>query len=251
VLLVAGLLLLAITLELLAEVLGAHRPPGPGASTWTFATLAAVSAASARRANSGVCTLIAALAGAVALEAFAVWVFQPHGSGTFRAVLVLATLVYIAGAIRLRDRRRSHAVGLVNAAGLTTLLLAVTFVAQSVLAAAFGDLGAVGVLRGQAGALFGWELYVLAIGFALLAYAAADREPGPAYLGVAVLLSFAVLAGSGSGARDSLVGWPLFLLVIGALGLFIGLRPSRPLPPEPPQPPASSTIPLRAVEDER
>ncbi|MGZ6378853.1 MAG: hypothetical protein ACXWO2_09925 [Candidatus Limnocylindrales bacterium] len=251
VLLVAGLLLLAITLELLAEVLGAHRPPGPGASTWTFATLAAVSAATARRANSGVCTLIAALAGAVALEAFVVWVFHPHGSGTFRAVLVLATLVYIAGAIRLRDRRRSHAVGLVNAAGLTTLLLAVTFVAQSVLAAAFGDLGAVGVLRRQSGAPFGWELYVLAIGFGLVAYASADREPGPAYLGGAVLLSFAVLAGSGSGARDSLVGWPLFLLVIGALGLFIGLRPSRPLPPEPPQPPASSTIPLRAVEDER
>jgi hypothetical protein len=251
VLLVAGLLLLAITLVLLAEVLGAHRPPESGAITWTFGTLAVVSAAAARRANSGTCTLIAALAGVVALEALVVWIFSPHGSGTFRAVLVLATLVYIAGAVRLRDRHRRHAVGLVNAAGLVTLVVALTFLAQTVLAAAYRDLGASGLLGGRSGAPFGWELYLLAIGFGLLAYASADREPGPAYLGVAVLLSFAVLAGSEAMRRGSLVGWPLFLLVIGAAGLFVGLRPSRPLPPEPPHPQAPPTMPLRAVDDEQ
>jgi hypothetical protein len=250
VLLVAGLLLLVITLALLAEILGAHRPPGSGATAWTFGTLAVVSAAAARRANSGACTLIAALAGGVALEAFVVWAFHPHGSGTFRAVLVLAALVYMAGAIRLRDRRRRHAVGLVNAAGIATLIVALTFLAQTVLAGAYSDLGVTGLLRGQSGAPFGWELYLLAIGFGLLAYASADREPGPAYIGVAVLLSFAVLAGSASVRRGSLAGWPLFLLVIGAAGLFIGLRPSHPLPPEPPHPQALSTMPLRAVEDE-
>ena len=88
VLLVCGLLPLAVALVLLAEVLGASRPPGAGGLLWVFAAEASVATASARRFNSGVCTLIAALAAAVALEAFVLWAFKPHGLGAFRAILL-------------------------------------------------------------------------------------------------------------------------------------------------------------------
>ena len=60
-----------------------------------------------------------------------------------------------------------------------------------------------------------------------------------------------MLAGGPLVNRGTLVGWPLFLLVIGAGGIAIGLRPRQPLPPEPP--PAGSgapTVPLHPVQDD-
>jgi hypothetical protein len=41
----------------------------------------------------------------------------------------------------------------------------------------------------------------------------------------------------------TLVGWPLFLLALGTLGLAVGLRPMQPLPPEP------EIRPMTEVED--
>jgi hypothetical protein len=82
----------------------------------------------------------------------------------------------------------------------------------------------------------------------LVAYAGVDHEAGPAYIGVAVLATFAVLVGLSFG-RGSLVGWPLFLLIIGAIGLAIGLRPREPLPPPPDETAAAPTIPLHSVDE--
>jgi hypothetical protein len=105
------------------------------------------------------------------------------------------------------------------------------------------------VIQGSSGVGFGWKLFLLAVGFGLIAYGAVDREPGPGYIGAAVVLAFVVLVGSPSTNHGSLVGWPLFLLVIGAIGLGVGLRPRQPLPPPPPsaQDPteAAPTVPLR------
>jgi hypothetical protein len=249
VLLLAGLLPLIVALQLLAEVLGAHRPPGPGADAWTFGTAGAIAWSAARRANSAICTLIAALAGAIAVEAFVAWVFRPSGPGTFRALLVILTLAYAAGAVELRDHRRRHAVQLVNAAGILTLALVLTLLAQTAIATAsiFREVPVVGV---GGGAAFGWKLFVLAIGFGLVAYGAVDYEPGPGYLGAAVLLSFALLAGASVGNRPSLIGWPLFLLAIGATGLVIGLRPRRPLRPPPGSASVAPAVPLRGEQSD-
>ncbi len=238
-LLVSGLLTLTIALVLLAEVLGAHRPPGAGGLTWVFAAVLLVAAACARRANSGVCTLIAALAGAVAVEAFVAWAFHPHGVGTFRAVLVLMTVVCAGGVLRFRDHRRRHAVQLVNASAVLTAFLAFTLLAVPAFLAVPGSLG--GGSRGSAG--FGWELWILAVGFGVISYAGADREPGPAYFGVVLLAEFAFLVGWPSG-RGSLIGWPLFLLAIGLGMLAIGLRPRQELPPPPGGESPAPTIPL-------
>ena len=59
-----------------------------------------------------------------------------------------------------------------------------------------------------------------------------------------VLATFLVLAGLPLGERGSLVGWPLFLLAIGAAGLAVGLRPRRPLPPEPGPRAAGPAVPI-------
>jgi hypothetical protein len=247
ILLIAGLLSLLVAFELLAEVLGARRPPGAGATAWTLAAEAALAVGAARRAHSAACTLIAALAGVIAVEAFVSWVFHPRGLGTFRAMLLVLALGYAVGAVRLRDRHRRHAVALVNAAGIVTLVLALSWLLVALVSGALSRTGAGSVLAGpaSASASFGWKLYLLAIGCGLIAYAGADRERGPAYLGVAVLAAFVLLAGVPVSGRGSLLGWPLFLLVLGAAGLTIGLRPRRPLPPEP------ATVPLHDAGRER
>jgi hypothetical protein len=236
-LLVAGLLPLAVALVLLSEVLGASSSPGDGAIAWTFAAEAATAALAARRTNSGACTLIAALAGSVATEAFVSFAFNPQGLATFRAFLLVLTVALVAGAVRLRDRRRRHAVQLGSAGGLLTLVLAATFVIRA-LSSVVGALSGLpdGGLRitFQSGVPWGWKLYILVVGLALVAYAAADREPGPAYIGFANLLAFALLDGLKGLAGHTLVGWPLLLLVVGGAGLAVGLRPMQPLPPEPP-----------------
>jgi hypothetical protein len=222
VLLIAGLLPLILGLILLAELLGASRPPGAGALGWTFAVEAGVAAAAARRANSAASTLIAALAGGIAVQALVQWIFHPHGQGTLRAIVVVLVLAYAAAATALRERRRRHSVAFVNAAGLATLALAGTY-----LVAGLGN------LPRTPGVPFGLKAFLLVIGLGLVAYAAIDREPGPGYLGLAVLGAFAWFVGVPVVERGSLLGWPLLLLVIGVAGIVIGLRPRKPLPPSP------------------
>lgn len=222
ILLLAGLASLGLALFLLAELLGSARPPGAGGLAWIFAIEAATAALAARRANSAVCTLITALSTAVAVEAFVSWVFRPHGLGTFRAMLFVLTLCFGIVATRLRDSQRRHAVALIDAAGVTALGVGFTYV-----------LGRYLVVSIPLASPFGWNLFLLAAGFALIAYAAVDREPGPGYLGVTVLVLFIYLTGFYGSHRGSLVGWPLLLLVLGAAGLAIGLRPRKALPPAP------------------
>lgn len=233
VLLVAGLLPLALALVLFAEVLGAHWPPGAGGLAWSFAVEAAIAAVAARRSNSAVCTLVAAVAGAIAIEAFVAWAFRPEGLGTFRAVLVALTVVFGFGAVRLRDRQRSHAVQLVNVAGLSALVLAASYLYTLELPSLLHVFGWVAYAPLQLTVPFGWKLYLIAVGLGLVAYGAVDRERGPAYVGLAVLAAFVILTGPPVSARGTLVGWPGLLLVVGGAGLAIGLRPRRPLPPEP------------------
>jgi hypothetical protein len=122
----------------------------------------------------------------------------------------------------LRGARPRLSEQLVNAAGVGILAIPVV----EGVSALFGVFGASSpILPGF------WEAVVLAAGFGLIAYAAADRTPGPAYLGVANLAAFAAVTTIGSG--DTLQWWPFLLLALGGLMLLAGLRPTRPLPPEP------------------
>lgn len=246
VLYVATFFLVAITLNNLADILGADNPPqASGTVVWIAVLLLALCVWFATRRNSAIMTLLGAISFAFAVEAFIEWVFDPHGLTTFRWILLLLVLAFTLASLSARGDRPRHAVQLVNAAGLSAVALAVTFVPESIITFQGSRLHGAGA---------GWELFLLACGFGLAAYAAVDREAGPAYLGVLVLALFVLIAGPAGRDGASLIGWPIVLLLMAGGMLAIGLRPSRPLPPPPdagapPPPPPTPMTPSDSPTD--
>ena len=144
--------------------------------------------------------------------------FDPDGAGTFRWVLLFTAAGLAAYGLMGGDEERHRRVGYVNGAGVALLAIALTYGIES-LGGIFGG-GGSGVEAGT-----GWELVLLAGGAALIAYTAAFARSGPAYLGLANLFAFVILAGAASNDGPSLVGWPL-LLLLGTAGLLaVALRP--------------------------
>lgn len=247
VLFVSGLALIQAALLRLAAVLGADATLSASTLVWTEALLAAAALVPATRRNSSAATLIAALAAGVAALAFVRWAFDPLTAGPFRWTLLILIVAYGVGVMALRDRRRRHAVQLVSAAGLAAAGIAASLLGV-VGDVVFGEAAPVLLVFDFApsGAAWGWELVILLVGFGLVAYAGADDERGPAYLGAVVLLAFVVVAGPAPPGEASLVGWPLVLGLMGIAGFAIGLRPLRPLPPPPAgddEPPAGGPLP--------
>ncbi len=234
VLLLAGLFLLTVALSLLAQVLGADDPlSSAGSLTWISALFTAAAAAAAwGRIGSPICALVALAGAGVFALAFVDWVFDPESATTFRWVLLALILAYAAGHVRWRERRPRHAVHFVNAAGLAALAVGATFLGGLFAAALAANLGGDGGAAASDPGTW-WELVLLAAGVGLIAYGAVDREPGPAWLGFAVLLLFVVLTGPPGADGASIVGWPLLLLLAGGAALAAGLRPLAPLPPSP------------------
>jgi hypothetical protein len=214
--LVAELVLVLLALGNLADALGANGQfSTSGSLTWVGLLVTILAVVSSRRHNSAVMALLAGLVGTVTLLAAVDWIFD-LGSPlrTFRWLLMLTAILLGAGGMAVRATRPRHGVALVNAAGLVTLGLALTF-AVGAIASPFG---------GGATAGWGWELFVLLVGAALVGFAMANKEPGPGYLGGVVLLAFVLMAAN-SGESPSLVGWPLVLLLVATALLALGLRP--------------------------
>src|SRR3954471_4935926 len=227
VLYVAAFFLALITLRNLADVLGANEPlNAPGTIVWVGLLLVALCAWFSARRNSAIMTLLGAITFAFVVEGLIDWVFDPDGITTFRWILVLLVLAFTLASLSQRGARPRHGVQFVNAAGLAVVVLGLTFALDLLFSGFTAVLGG-GPERHGIGP--GWELFLLACGFGLIAYSAVDREPGPAYLGVIVLALFVGIASPG----DSLIGWPIVLLLMAGAMLLVGLRPSRPLPPPP------------------
>jgi hypothetical protein len=223
-----------------ADVLGAHGLSGAGAQTWALAALATLALTFATHRNSAVSTLLGALSAGLAVLVAVEWMFDPGGARTFRWVALGLMVVYGLAALGQRDRRRRHAVALIDAAGVAGVVIGLTLAIDAVLTAALGS-GA-GLFEPRAGGVAtGWTLVLAAAGFGLIAYSSVDREPGPAYLGVANLALFVVVI-----ARGDLLGWPLVLLAGAAALLVVGLRPTTPAPPPPDaDAPPAPPLPLR------
>ncbi|MEA2180552.1 MAG: hypothetical protein QOG77_3849 [Solirubrobacteraceae bacterium] len=227
VLIVCGLLATGATLLRLADVLGVDLDSGlpSGTVVWTSLLLAAKATYISAKRGSAVAALIAALAGGAALLAAWDWVFSPDSITPYRWLLLLLAFVYGIASLPLRGESLRHAEQMVNAAGLAVLAIALSALN----------------LFGPITLPFIWELVVFAAGVSLVAYASADRAPGPAYLGVANLAAFIVIVGV---ETDTLEWWPLFLLAVGGLMLAAGLRPRVPLPPEPQSSTSPDDLPL-------
>jgi hypothetical protein len=245
VLLVTGLLLLYGTLLRLADVLGADFTEGEaptGAFVWTSLLLAGVAAWVSMSRRSAVALLIAALAVGVALVSALEWIFEADSQGPYRVLLLVLAVALVLGSLALRGRAPRHAEQLVNAAGVAILAIPVMALVAglSTLLTLFG--GAPDSLLPNV-----WELVVLAAGCGLIAYGAVDRVPGAAYLGLANLLAFVAVAVVTS--DETLLWWPLLLIVLGLGAMGAGLRPLSPLPPEP-DPYRAGEQPLAARADE-
>jgi hypothetical protein len=251
VLYIATFALALLTLINVAHIFGVDDPlAASGTVVWIGLLLVALCAWFSVRRNSAIMTLLGAVTFGIVVEAFIDWVFDPHGVTTFRWILLVLIAAFALASLNQRGARPRHAVQFVNAAGLGALVLALTFVFGSLLEGLFSA----GDQQFDAGT--GWELVLLACGFGLVAYAGVDREPGPGYLGVAVLALFAGIAGAPSSGGASLIGWPIVLLLMAGGMLAIGLRPSHPLPPSPdagappPPPPAPMPTPTERLFSE-
>ncbi len=233
VLWIAALLLAALALAVLAEAFGADPLlAGDGSRIWVLALLTAHAMVFSRARGSGVGTLLTA-AGMAALVAaiYGAVLFDdgddPRG---LRRLLLLIAVLYALNAVRLRDRRRRHAVAFAEAAGLVLVGLAFTW--TEVLFPFFQTVPDV-----TAGA--GWTFVLLAGGLGLVGYGGVDGERGAIWIGALVLLHFCALESGGG-----LLWWPLLLALAAVPLLLTGLRPSTPAPPSPDEdrPPA---VPLR------
>lgn len=231
VLIVTGLVGLVAALASLGDLL-AIDGLGSGTATWVALLVAGVAAWTSGRRSSAVAALIAALAGGVALLSAWDWIFSPDTVTPFRWLLLALALGYGLASLPLRGTSLRHAEQMVNAAGVAILAIPVSEAGLFF----FGQPTLPGL----------WEGVVLVAGLGLVAYATADRAPGPAYLGAANLAAFVLIAGPG---RDRLVVWPILLLVLGAVALLAGLRPRRPLPPEPESSTRPDDLPLTVRVD--
>jgi hypothetical protein len=242
-LLICGVGLLAAALLTLADVLGADFSTFPaGAVTWTSLLLAGAALWASLAKGSAICALIGALALGVAALSFVNWITDASSVTTYRWLLGLLALGYVLASLALRGPAQRHAEQMVNAAGLAVLAIALTGVLNGLI----GQLVPFGAV---AGGLLpnGWELVVFAAGCGLVAYGAVDRAPGAIYLGVANLAAF---AGSATiFQHETLLYWPLLILLLGLGAMFTGLRPRSPLPPEP-SAYRSGDVPLASRTDE-
>jgi hypothetical protein len=257
VLLVTGLLVLYAALLRLADLLGADFGAGettgarsvaiwgafpPGTMVWTSLVLAAVAAWAAWSLRSAIALLIAAIAVGIAVLAAIAFVFDADSQGPYRFVALALSIALVLGSLVLRGSAPRHAQQLINAAGLAILVI-------PVMALVAGVLQLLSLFGGSPSDLLPgfWELVALAGGCGLIAYGAVDRSPGAAYLGLANLVAF--IAAVTVGAEQTLLWWPLTLILLGLGVMVVGLRPLSPLPPEP-DPYRAGEQPLAARADE-
>lgn len=211
-LIVAALAVLALAVGDLADALGGQG--GPGSTTWSALLFAALAAIPAWLRDSPVAALASSAALGVAFIAAVDWIFDPSDIGTFRWLFLLLALAYAGAAFVLEGKRPRHAVQHVSAAGLALLVLAGTLYvevfAQALTEAFSGGLDGGGIAYN---APLGWELVVLVGSAAVIGYAILRREPGPGYIG-GIVLAVSTLIATAPDGDGTLVGWPLFLLLL-------------------------------------
>ncbi|MBA3300933.1 MAG: hypothetical protein H0T15_03615 [Thermoleophilaceae bacterium] len=225
ILIVTSLILVLGSLTELADVLGSSTD-NSRTLTWIGLLFTAGATLVALRYRSGVAALFAALAAGFSALAFVDWVASPENEKTFRWVLAGLSIVFLAGAVLQRTQNARQGAQLAIASGVAATLVAVTLIVPLIggLFNVFGD-----EEEAELGVAFGWELYLLVIGLALVVYATLDRESGPGYAGGIVLSVFAGFAALPGEDGASLIGWPIVLLLVAlaAMGYAYSLALAR------------------------
>jgi hypothetical protein len=241
VLLITSLLLAPLAMLLLLRWLGADLNSGWWEAL-VFASTGLLAAYGCRRARVAYAALIAALL--ALLTWLVLWgeVLGNPSLGTVRGLLVGGGALLLAAAAALA-RREAIGVGeLATVGGIAAILAGVV----GVFAGAFVGLAnglfvtsdegglphtrrGIGPIEGASGLQsFGWDLYLLLVSLALVWLAARMRVRGLGYVGAVGLLTFIVSVGlqvtrleSGHAPIHSLGGWPIVLVVVGAVALIV------------------------------
>jgi hypothetical protein len=241
VLMVAGVVLSVLAFGQLWDVVGVD-PDSAGFGFLLFACVAGLAAFASFGVGAAYQALLAAVAGIAAWLFFFEMILDDPSVTAFRWLLLVLCAVYAAVAFALRERDAPQAPELVTAAGIAGVgvgIIGVVAGAGDAIGAFFFD----AVPPERDGQSFLWDVFLLVFSLALVAYAAVAETRGPAYVGFAGLLAFALIQGAeinavleGDEPDSSFVGWPLILILVGAAGLAAGAAGRKP-------PPAGSRVP--------
>lgn len=254
---VFGLFFIAASLYQLVELLGGS-PDSPLNTFWIFAVLAGAAFLAGFRAD----VRFALLAGGISVLISLLGLFDellPNGLvgdiGTFRGICMLIT-IGLGGFGFLLIRRDPLAGGrrggeLLTSAGIA-FVLGAGFASASGLGSAFvpTPFGTSATAPASGNASLFWDLVLLAGSIVLIVAGARFDARGPCYVGAVGLLTFLLVAGfdlDDPTPEPSLLGWPLVLLVAGALAFALSIQGAVKLGPRQRAAPGEAT----AVHDSR
>ena len=140
--------------------------------------------------------------------------------GTGRALLLIFAALLLAAGIFLRQQGRPQAADFITVAGITAILAGLLSVSQ--FASEFDPVGDEETKPSEI-----WNVFILIVSLALVAYGSKAPSRGPSYVGGFGLLTFVGLVGANVVAlangnfddREKLAGWPLLLLFLGIAAL--------------------------------
>jgi hypothetical protein len=216
-----AIILLPFTLALLVSAID-DSPDGRLNAFWIFAVSAAVAALTALRRGAWWQMLIAGIYAIVAWVALWSKILDNPSADTIRWLLIAFAVILLAVAAVLARDARPGSADLITAAGIS-----------AVLAGAFGLAGLSGGASGLSGLVSdsapkptqAWNVYLLIVSLALIAYGARSVTRGPGYVGGIGFTIFILLVGTNVVARlkgdetTAIVGWPLLLILVGAAAL--------------------------------
>jgi hypothetical protein len=239
-----AILLLPATLVQLVDAID-NQADGDINSFWIFAVSAAVAAAIALRRGFRWQMLIAGVYAIVSWIGLWSKILDHPSADTVRWLLVALAAILLLAAAALFRRGLPQAGDLITAAGIAAVIPAIVGGAAQIVRA----LGSAGVTT-DAKPTQWWNLWLLVISLALIGYGMRARVRGPSYVGAIGLGIFILLVGFDAvGSVDgdtsnAVAGWPLILLIVGALALVGGfVGPSIQKAPPPPPPPAPGPQP--------
>lgn len=213
-----AIILLPLTL---AALVGAVDKSADGRinAFWILGVSAAVGAYTALRRGAWWQMLIAGIYAIASWIALWSKILDNPKADTIRWLLIAFAVLLLFAASALARERRPQAADLVTAAGIS-----------AVLAGALGLAGLSGGAAGLSGLVSastpkptqGWNVFLLVVSLALIAYGARSVTRGPGYVGAIGFAIFIVLTGTNVVARlkgddvNAVSGWPLILLIAGA-----------------------------------
>ncbi len=236
--LVFGTLLLVAALVQLVGAIDSQADPRLNIA-WIFGLCAALAVASSLVLRAQFQMLLGGLLAAVAWLAFWDKVLTNPSGDTLRWLLLVLAAIFLGAALVLARAGRPQASDLITVAGIAAVVAA----ALSFAAAAGAVISATGGIGGSSSLSSsvpkpgqGWNLFLLVVSLALIAYESRSPTRGPGYVGTVGLLSFIGLTGldlvnrlNGDDA-GGVAGWPLLLLVVGGAALVASfvLKPAAP-----------------------